>query len=144
MTHVSLFSTERLQLEVEIEPPDERAPSSHVVYFLLQGKRIARRAADYETASELTTLVQEPRALMYIATEEDPGIVAYLYALTPDDSDAWKGAEGLEAVPLGIVVRAQEFRVAPDSLLDEAADHFAAILGGKCVEPIDQMMRRLG
>ena len=47
----------------------------------------------------------------------------------------------MEAHYLGTVVRAKEFRVAPSSLADEAADHFAAILGGKTVEPVDQLLK---
>jgi hypothetical protein len=49
----------------------------------------------------------------------------------------------MEAVFLGAVVRAQEFRVHPASLYDEGVDHFAAILGGKTCEPIEQIMKRL-
>ena len=77
--------------------------------------------------------------------EDDPGLFALLYALVARESAAWEADENqeLEAVYLGTVVRAQECRVHPTDLNAEAVDHFAAIMGGKTVEPIEQLLKRL-
>lgn len=139
---VTLFTTEPIRLLFLVGPPDEREPGHEVVYTERDGKIIARRAlADSDDRQKFFDL--NSSALMYVCWEADPGIQAQLFALTPDESEAWKTAQNMEAHFLGTVVRAKEFRVAPNSLLDEAADHFAAILSGKTCEPIEQMMKRL-
>jgi hypothetical protein len=148
---VTLFSVEPVELFIVVTDPDEREPGKHVLTTFAGTRRIARRPmTQMDDLDDLPEITKRPRQLMYVAIEDDPGIFALLYALVPDDADAWKvglaeGSEGeeVEAVYLGTVVRAQECRVAPNSLLDEAADHFAAILGGKTVEPIDQLLMRL-
>ena len=140
--YVTLFS-EPLPILFLAGPPDEREPGKQVLYTELGGKTIARRAlADLDDMRQFFEM-GSPLPLMYVGWEEDPGIQAQLFALTPDESEAWKGAQSMDAHYLGTVVRATEFRVAPNSLYDEATDHFAAILGGKTVEPIEQMMKRL-
>lgn len=140
---VTLFTAEPVSLLFLAGPPDEREPGRDVVYTQLDGKVIARRAlADADDRSQFFAL-GHVLPLMYVAWEADPGIQAQLFALTPDESEAWKTAQSMDAHYLGTVVRAKEFRVHPESLYDEAVDHFAAILSGKCVEPIEQMMKRL-
>ena len=140
---VTLFTAQPVQLLFLAGPPDEREPGKDVVYTQLGGKIIARRAlADSDDMRQFFGLGYM-MTLMYVAWQEDPGIQAQLFALTPDESEAWKTAQSMDAHYLGTVVRATEFRVAPNSLYDEGVDHFAAILGGKTVEPIEQMMKRL-
>lgn len=140
---VTLFTAEPVQLLFVVTDPDEREPEKYVLSTFIDQRRIARRAVTLEQSNQIVVLAKGTRPLMYIAWEDDPGIQSYVYALTVDKSEAWKGAEGLEAVFLGAIVRAQEFRVHPTSLYDEGVDHFAAILGGKSVEPIEQLMKRL-
>ena len=140
---VTLFTAEPVQLLFLAGPPDEREPGKDVLYTQLDGKVIARRAlADQDDMRQFFGMGYV-LPLMYVGWQEDPGIQAQLFALTPDESEAWKGASGLEGHYLGTVVRATEFRVHPNSLYDEGVDHFNAILNGKTVEPIEQMMKRL-
>jgi hypothetical protein len=140
---VTLFTAEPVQLLFVVTDPDEREPDKYVLSTFIDQRRIARRAVTLEESNQIVALADATRPLMYIAWQDDPGIQGYLYALTADESESWKGAEGLEAVFLGAVVRATEFRVHPNSLYDEGVDHFSAILIGKTVEPIEQMMKRL-
>jgi hypothetical protein len=126
---VTLFSEHPVYLAFMVTEPDEREPGMGVLATFVNGHRIARRTLQAD--EDITDLAQEPRSLMYVCWEGDPGIQAQLFALTPDESEAWKGASGMEGHYLGTVVRAQEFRVHPNSLYDEGVDHFAAILGGK-------------
>lgn len=148
---VTLFTAEPVWFFFVVTDPDERQPdqwvlSTHVSKTSGRGHRIARRAVTLEEAGEITTLSRASRPLMYIAWEEEPGIQAALYALDVDPAEAWKPEEErqLQGVYLGTVVRARECRVAPNDLEREAADHFAAIMDGKTVEPIEQLMKRLG
>ena len=140
---VTLFTAEPVQLLFVVTDPDEREPGKYVLSTFIDQHRIARRAVTLEESNEIVSPADGIRPLMYVAWEDDPGIQGYLYALKVDESESWKGAEGLEAVFLGAVVRATEFRVHPNSLYDEGVDHFGAILGGKTTEPIEQMMKRL-
>lgn len=140
---VTLFTAEPVQLLFVVTDPDEREPDKYVLSTFIDQRRIARQAVTLEVADGIRQLASEPRSLMYVGWQGDPGIQAQLFALTPDESEAWKGASGLEAHYLGTVVRAAEFRVAPTNLYDECVDHFAAILGGKTIEPIEQLMKRL-
>jgi hypothetical protein len=140
---VTLFTAEPVQLLFVVTDPDERAPDKYVLSTFIDQRRIARRAVTLEQSNKIVALADQIRPLMYIGFEADPGIQAHVYALTADESESWKGAEGLEAVFLGTIVRASEFRVHPNSLYDEGVDHFAAILNGKLVEPIEQLMKRL-
>ena len=140
---VTLFTAEPVQLLFVVTDPDEREPDKYVLSTFIDQRRIARRAVTLEESNQIVALADATRPLMYVGWQDDPGIQGYLYALTVDQSESWKGAEGLEAVFLGAVVRAQEFRVHPTNLYDEGVDHFNAILNGKTCEPIEQMMKRL-
>lgn len=144
---VTLFTAEPVHLFFVVTEPDEREPdkyvlSTHVLKNLVEGHRIARRAVTLEESGELTVLSHEPRSLMYVGWHDDPGLQAQLFALTPDESEAWKTAQTMEAHFLGTVVRAKEFMVHPASLYDECIDHFQAILHGKTIEPVDQLLAR--
>ena len=140
---VTLFTAEPVQLLFVVTDPDEREPEKYVLSTFIDQRRIARQAVTLEVADQIRQLASEPRPIMYVGWQGDPGIQAQLFALTPDESEAWKGASGLEGHYLGTVVRATEFRVHPNSQYDEGVDHFNAILNGKTVEPIEQLMKRL-
>lgn len=140
---VTLFTAEPVQLLFVVTDPDEREPDKYVLSTFIDQHRIARLAVDLEFADEIRQLASEPRALMYCGWEGDPGIQAQLFALSPDQSEAWKTAQNMEAHYLGTVIRASEFRVFPTDLYKECNDHFQAILNGKTVEPIEQIMKRL-
>lgn len=143
---VAVVSPDPVRLSFMVGEPDERAPGKSVLFTYVDGRRIARRAVDLADVDEIIEIAFQLRQLLYIAREEEPGIVAQIFALVADTSEEWKAGtndEEFEAFYLGTIVRAREFRVAPENLSEEAVDHFAAIMAGKIVEPIDQMMRRL-
>jgi hypothetical protein len=148
---VTLFTTRLIPLTMLVTEPDERAPQHEVLTTFVDGKRIARRALTEDDArDDIPEITKEPRQIMYYAVEEDPGIVAQLFVLTPADTEAWKQGlahgsevEEVDGVFIGTVVRTSAFRVAPDDLLREAAEHFSTILGGATVEPIEQILKRL-
>jgi hypothetical protein len=142
---VTLFTPEPVQLVFIVTQPDERQPDKYVLTTLTEDRRLARRPVTLEEGAQITSIVGEPRQLLYVATEDDPGIFALLYALVPRESAAWEDDENqeVEAVYLGTVVRASECRAHPGDLTAEAVDHFAAILGGQTIEPIEQLLKRL-
>jgi hypothetical protein len=142
---VTLFTPDPVQLVFIVTQPDERQPDKYVLTTLTEDRRLARRPVTLEEASAVTLIAQRSLQLLYVATEDDPGIFALLYALVPRESAAWEDDENqkVETVYLGTVVRASECRVHPGDLTAEAVDHFAAILGGKTCEPIEQLLKRL-
>lgn len=137
---VTLFTSEPVQLLFVVTDPDERAPDSYVLTTFIEQRRVARRAVTLEESNVIMQLADEVRPLMYVGWHDDPGIQAHLFCLTPDKSEAWKTAQNMEAHFLGTLVRAKEFIVHPTSLYDECADHFNAILSGKTIEPVDQLL----
>lgn len=173
---VALAATEQPVPLVVSLVDDERVPEGMVCMATWRGERmIARVVMPPEAWAEVERRewFNEPRQVVLVAREGNPGLQCQLFAVLPmdaadealaedEDAEPWAASvpssayeravagedddddePRMAAFPLGNIVRFAADRVHPDDLALEAVDVLRKIIDGRTTEVVDRALRDL-